>query len=260
MIENRARLIPAVSILDRRLVKTTRFKNPHYLGDPINAVRLYNDFEVDELCVLDIGATRSGTIDFDYLEELVAEAFMPVSYGGGVSCVSDAERLVQLGVEKVILSTHALLARQLVREISDSLGASSTVVCVDVRKQPHASSYHPYLSAGQKQANIDLIGYLDEVQNAGAGEIIITDIERDGMMSGLNLELVEELRPHVSVPLLFSGGTADISDYGRAAALGADGVIAGAMLVYYGIHKAVLINYPTSREIDEAFQSHGLGA
>ncbi|GLI36668.1 putative imidazole glycerol phosphate synthase subunit hisF2 [Geobacter hydrogenophilus] len=219
MIENRARLIPAVSILDRRLVKTTRFRDPRYLGDPINAVRLYNDFEVDELCVLDIGATRSGTIDFDYLEELVAEAFMPVSYGGGVSRVADAERLVQLGVEKVILSSHALLRRQLVREISDSLGASSTVVCVDVRKQPLDDSYIPYLSAGLNQGNVDLIEYLVEVQEAGAGEIIVTDIERDGTMSGLNLPLIEELRRHVSVPLLFSGGTADISDYGRAVSL-----------------------------------------
>ncbi|MBT0895152.1 hypothetical protein KI811_15175, partial [Geobacter hydrogenophilus] len=148
----------------------------------------------------------------------------------------------------------------LVREISDSLGASSTVVCVDVRKQPLDDSYIPYLSAGLNQGNVDLIEYLVEVQEAGAGEIIVTDIERDGTMSGLNLPLIEELRRHVSVPLLFSGGTADISDYGRAAALGADGVVAGAMLVYYGIHKAVLINYPTSEEIDDVFESYCLCA
>lgn len=250
MKENRPRLIPALSILNRRLVKTTRFKAPKYLGDPINAVKIFSELEADELCILDIGATRTGNIDFDYIEEVASEAFMPISYGGAITSVSDAERLVRSGVEKVIVCSQALADARLLRELSSTLGASSTVLAIDVRKTMFSNRWIPFAHAGTKQVKIDLFNYLAIAQDSGVGEILVTDVERDGTYSGINIDLLREIRSHISVPLLISGGASNLSDYANAVEVGADGIVASSMLVYHGVHRAVLINYPASSEIE----------
>lgn len=254
MSGNRPRLIPSLSILDRRLVKTTKFKNPKYLGDPINAVKIFSELEADELCLLDIGATRSGRIDFEYIEEVVSEAFMPISYGGAVTCVSDAERLVNLGVEKVIICSQALADVKLIRAVSSALGASSTMLALDLRKQIFSSRWTPCAHAGTKIVKVDLPEYLATVQELGVGEILVTDVERDGTFSGINTELIKQLRPFIGVPMLISGGASDLSDYASAVESGVDGVVASSMLVYHGVHRAVLIHYPSSHEMNASLE------
>lgn len=255
MIKHRPRLIPALSILDRRLVKTTKFKAPKYLGDPINAVKLFSELEADELCLLDIGATRTGKIDFEYIEEVVSEAFVPISYGGAVASVSDAERLVKTGVEKVIVCSKALADVGLLRELSSTLGASSTVLAIDVCNPMFSRRWIPCAHAGTKQVKIDLLEYLAEAQESGVGEVLVTDIERDGTFSGINIDLLRELRSHISVPLLISGGASSLSDYAKVVEVGAEGMVASSMFVYHGAERAVLINYPTSSEVDAVLRS-----
>jgi cyclase len=221
-----------------------RFRDPKYVGDPINAVRIFNDKEVDELMVLDIDATRAGRApDFALIEELAGECFMPLCYGGGIRSAEDARTIFSLGVEKVALQSAFLKDGAVVREIANHAGEQAVVVSIDVakdwlgrpklRRGPGAGSRFRDWRQALKQAARD-----------GAGEILLTSVDREGTLKGMDIELVREASAMVDVPLIANGGAGSLTDIRQAVRAGASAVAAGAFFVFHGPHRAVLITYP----------------
>jgi cyclase len=250
----RARFIPALLLRGPGLVKTVKFADPKYVGDPINAVKLFNDLEVDELVLLDILATREGrNPDYGKIREIVSEAFMPVGYGGGVNSVQQAEQLFKLGCEKVVVTTAAHTVPSLVGEIAARFGSQSVVVGIDVRKnwlRRHACM----VAAGSRPVQGSPEQLAAEAEARGAGEILLNDISRDGTMQGYDLELVARVSAAVSVPVVACGGAGSVADLGAAVKAGASAAAAGSLFVYKGPHRAVLINYLTSDELAHLVQ------
>jgi len=248
------RVIPCLLQKNGGLVKTIRFANPKYIGDPINAVRIFNEKEVDELILLDIEASRSGSQpNFERIQDIVSEAFMPVAYGGGVTEVEQAQRLVSLGVEKVVVNTAALQSLNVVREIADHLGSSSTVVAVDVKKN-WRGRYRLFCSATGREIQMDPVEHIKRAVAAGAGEIFVNDALRDGTGSGYDLGLVRRVTANVDVPVIACGGAGKLEHLQEAVVAGASAVAAGSMFVYVGKHRAVMINYPRQDHLRNIFK------
>lgn len=248
------RVIPCL-LLDRgRLVKTIRFADPKYVGDPINAVRIFNDKEVDELLVLDIGATpqRRG-IDFSLLGELASECFMPLAYGGGIASVTDMERLFRLGIEKVVLNSAAIELPELVREAATAFGSQSVVVAIDIKRDWLGRTRVRYCS-GKKIAKVTLEQHLAAMQEAGAGELVINSIDRDGTRSGYDIDSLRLAASSVTVPVIALGGAGSL-DHMREAAdqAGISALAAGSLFVFHGPNRAVLIQYPGYAALGEVF-------
>lgn len=240
---NKTRVIPVLLISDGRLIKTRKFKEPKYIGDPINAIRIFNEKEVDELVLLDISAHERGP-SLDLLRDIAVEAFMPLAYGGGVSTVQQVEELFTLGFEKVIFNTICYRNFALVSTAAKIFGSQSIVVSADI-KQNFWGKYELYSNSGKRREATSLGDHLQAAVNAGAGEIILNSIDRDGTMSGYDLSLLELARQFVRVPLVACGGAGSIDDL--ASAIGprrCDAVAAGSLFVFVGPHRAVLINYP----------------
>jgi cyclase len=236
------------------LVKTVGFESPRYVGDPINAVRIFNDKEVDELVFLDIGATPAAAgPNFDLLADIATEAFMPFAYGGGVTSLEHARTLFALGVEKVVVNTGALRTPRLIGEIARAAGSSSVVVSIDVRRN-WRGKYSVWMAGGREDAHRDPVEWSREVEQEGAGEILLTSINRDGTQSGYDLELVRRVSEAVAIPVVAAGGAASLSDFRAAVDHGASAVAAGSMFVFQGKHKAVLITYPQRRELESTFR------
>lgn len=237
-------------------MKTIRFKDPTYVGDPRNAVKIFNEREVDELVLLDIQASRLGRpIQYELIREIASEAFMPVGYGGGIQNVDEAQKVISLGFEKVILSTQAVLKPELVTEISDRVGASSMVVCLDVKKN-FWGRYATHVAGGQKSTGQDPIRLAVEMERRGAGELIINNIDRDGTMQGYDLELLNEISSRVTIPVIACGGASRLEDLHSAIEVGgASAAAAGSLFVFQGRHRAVLISYPTQVELKALFQT-----
>lgn len=247
----RARVIPCLLLDGVGLVKTTRFRNPSYVGDPINALRIFNEKEVDELILLDIGASRVGTEpQFDLIRSIVSEAFMPVAYGGGISSVVQAKRLIATGVEKVIVNSAALRYPDLIGALSREIGASSTVAAIDVGRDP-SGGYRLFNPAQRRLTDIDPQAQARRAVAAGAGEIFINDVDRDGTGDGYDLDLIKQIALTVSVPAIICGGAGQLSDLKLAVNSGAAAVAAGSMFVYIGKHRAVMINYPKYEKLRE---------
>lgn len=246
----RNRVVPVLLLKNNGLVKTTRFKNPVYVGDPINAVRIFNEKEVDELILLDITATNDKREpNYVKIREIVSEAFMPIGYGGGISRLDQIEQLFKLGVEKVIINTAAHTHPHLIAEAARVFGNQSIVVAVDMKKTfwgKYAISTH----AGRKNQKNDILAFINSVEEAGAGEIFLNSIDRDGTMKGYDIMLIKHISPHINVPLIVSGGAGTINDFSEAIHAGASAVAAGAMFVFQGIHRAVLISYPKYSELE----------
>lgn len=245
----RKRVIPCLLLRRGGLVKSRRFAKPTYVGDPINAVRIFNEKEVDELLLLDITATREGRRpDFELVKEVVSEAFMPIGYGGGVRSPEDARTLLKLGVEKIALNTSALRDLRLVTELKDSFGAQCLMGVVDVRRS-WRGRYEVHSHAGARVAQRDPVRWAQMLAEAGAGEILVQSIDRDGTMAGFDLELIGRFDGKLKVPLLAAGGAGNVGDMHaafRACDLG--GLVVGARFVFYGPHRAVLITYLTPSE------------
>jgi len=238
------RVIPCLLLKNGGLVKTIGFTEPKYVGDPINAMRIFNEKEVDELILLDIEASRRGREpDYERIRDIVSEAFMPIAYGGGVTALEQAQRLVSLGVEKVVVNTAALHNFDLVRNIARTLGSSSTVVAVDVKKN-WLGRYRVFNSAIGKEINRDPVEHVRQAVAAGAGEIFVNDVVRDGTGKGYDLELVHGITASVDVPVIACGGAGTPDHFREASLAGASAVAAGSMFVYVGRHRAVMINYP----------------
>jgi len=252
----RPRIIPCLLVHNKGLVKTVNFKDPKYVGDPINAVKIFNEKEVDELIVLDIDASvRNREPDFTMIKNLAAECRMPLCYGGGVKTVKQAKVIINLGAEKVALSSAVLENPSLVSEISAAVGKQSVIVVLDVKKKGIFGKYEIYTHNGTKASGRNPKELSMELENLGVGEIVINSIDNDGLMKGYDIKLIESIREAVSVPMTVLGGAGNLSDIKQLVnKFGIIGAAAGSLFVFKGIYKAVLINYPRRDEMNELFK------
>ena len=251
------RVIPCLLVSQGGLVKTRQFKQPKYVGDPINAVRIFNDKEVDELMVLDIDASKEGRgPNFELVEELAGECFMPLCYGGGIRTADEARQLFSLGVEKVCLQSAVLRDPSIVREIADRSGEQSVVVSIDVKRGRDGQS-QAYSAAGISLPTTDWRELMKRALEMGAGEIVLNSVDRDGTLSGYDLELIAEASPLSEAPIIALGGAGSPGDFRAAVDAGASAVAAGAYFVFYGPHRAVLITYPRPGELRALWSDEG---
>lgn len=246
----RTRVIPCLLLRGNGLVKTVQFKNPRYVGDPINAIKIFNDKEVDELVLLDISASREGREPpFSVIEEVASECFMPLAYGGGIRTVEQARKILKLGVEKVIFNTTAWKDPSVLRDASNEFGAQAVVVSIDVRRKIFGR-YEVVTSAGSESTGTDPVAYAKRMEEAGAGEILLTSIDRDGTMKGYDNDLLSKVSAAVGVPVVACGGAGTIDHFAEAVKVGgASAVAAGSMFVFHGPHRAVLITYPSQQQL-----------
>lgn len=243
------RVIPALLVSDGYLVKPVKFKGGQYIGDPINAVRIFNEKQVDELVICDVDATVKGSgVNFALIEEIASEAFMPVSYGGGVSSVDDARRIVEIGIEKVVLGSAAVRRPEAVTEISEALGASSTVVSVDARKRL-TGGWDTVIARGRENTRLSPVEAAERAERLGAGEILLTSVDRESTLAGYDLALINAVAAAVNVPVIAHGGAGKFEDFTAAIENGAAAVGAGSLFVLNGKHRAVLISYPAPAQV-----------
>jgi len=247
----RPRITPCLLIRDGGLVKTRQFSDDKYIGDPINAVKIFNEKAVDELIVIDIDATRlNREPDYTLIQRLADESRMPICYGGGIKHTGQAERIVQMGVEKVAISSEILSKPELIRDIGQAVGHQSVVGVLDVKKN-FVRGYSVYTHNGVKRVGGSVIDWIKRLQNNGIGEILINSIDRDGMQNGYDLELVNKIKDQFTVPSTFLGGASSMEDIGKLITTrGIGGCAAGSLFVFKGALKAVLINYPSRAEKD----------
>lgn len=248
----RARIIPCLLVRNGGLVKTTRFSDPKYVGDPLNSVRIFNEKQVDELIVLDIDATVSGREpDYGLIANLAAECRMPLCYGGGVKTVEQIERIVALGVEKVGLGSAAAYNTNLIEKAAQRVGSQSIVVVIDVKKSGLMGRYEVFTHNGTKKVGRNPVEMTTQLAALGAGEILLNSIDRDGTMNGYDLALIDSVRNAVRLPMTVLGGAGSLDDM-RALVdrYGAIGAAAGSLFVFKGKYRAVLIQYPQSSEKD----------
>jgi imidazole glycerol-phosphate synthase subunit HisF len=246
----RTRVIPCLLLNRTGLVKTRQFADAKYVGDPINAVKIFNDKEVDELIMLDITATQDGRgPSFGLIEEIASECFMPLAYGGGLKTVDDARRMLKLGVEKVVFNATALESPAVLRDAAREFGAQAVVASLDVRRKLFGR-YEVMGNRGKRSTGLDPAILARQLEDQGVGEIFLTSIEREGTFKGYDVELIKHVTSAVSVPVVANGGAGSVTDFGHAVSHGgASAVAAGAMFVFHGPHRAVLITYPTQAEL-----------
>jgi imidazole glycerol-phosphate synthase subunit HisF len=248
----RPRIIPCLLIHNGGLVKTVQFGAPKYVGDPLNAVRIFNEKEVDELLVVDIDASRLGRAPNEALiAQLAAECRMPLCYGGGVKTVEQFERLIALGVEKVAVSSAAVDEPDLVTRAAERVGSQSVVVVIDVKTPALSRQAEVVTLNATKRSGLDPVAFARKMQDLGAGEIVLNSVDRDGQMQGYDLDLVARLRQSIGVPLTVLGGAASLDDIrGLVRRYPVIGAAAGSLFVFKGRYRAVLINYPSRSERD----------
>jgi imidazole glycerol-phosphate synthase subunit HisF len=250
----RARLIP-VLLMDRRhrLVKTVGFGARTYIGDPFNVVRLFNEKEVDELCVLDIDATRDGRgPDFDFLAELASECFMPLSYGGGISTLAQAERLNRAGIEKLVIGANSSDAN-LVQALCRDFGTQAVVACVDVRGAGAAARC--FVANASRPTQLAPVDLCRRLADAGVGEILLQSVDRDGARTGYDLDLIRSVAGSLPIPVVALGGAGEMRHLAQALAAGASAAASGSAFTFIGRLRAVLISYPTHAEMDRVLGS-----
>jgi cyclase len=242
-------VIPVLLLTEAGVVKTCRFSAPVYVGDAINAVKIFNQKEVDEIVILDIEATRSDRRpELARLEEICSEAFMPLAYGGGVTSVEELESLFKMGIEKVVINSSVYSDPGIVRAASEIFGSQSIVVSIDVKRDIFGR-YRIFSRAGTRRVNRELNEVLDWVQAEGAGEVIVNSIDRDGTRKGFDLQLVASAASRLDIPLVAMGGAGNVGHLKEAIAAGASAVAAGSMFVFHGVHSAVLISYLSAAEM-----------
>jgi len=247
----KTRVIPCLLLKNLGLVKTARFDNARYIGDPINAVKIFNEKEVDEIIFLDIAATaeKRGP-SFELLSKITNEAFMPFSYGGGIRTLADIRKVLWLGAEKVVINSYALENPEFIKEASQQFGSQSIVVSIDAKKNSRGG-YEVFSNNGKKNTKLDPAKWAKQAEEMGAGEIFLSSIDRDGLMNGYDTELVEKVAKAVSIPVIACGGAGKTEDFKSAVKAGASAVSAGSMFVFFGPNRAVLINYPDVKELEK---------
>jgi len=238
------RIIPCLLIHKNGLVKSTNFKNYKYIGDPINAVKIFNEKEVDELIVLDIDATRNKVKpNFNLIRKIASECRMPLCYGGGIDSLEDAKKIIRLGVEKISLSTAALNDPILLKKISNEIGSQSVSVTLDIKKN-FFGKYEIWQNNGSKNSKKPLFDFVEELTSLGVGEIIFNSIDKDGTLTGYDISLARKVRPLVRIPITFLGGAGSYNDMKEMIKeIGVVGLAAGSLFVFKGKYRAVLINY-----------------
>ena len=249
------RIIPILLLRNGGLVKTMNFKNPIYLGDPINAVRIFNEKEVDEIVLLDIEASiKEQEPNYKTIKDIVSEGFMPMGYGGGLNSIERIKKLFDTGIEKVIINS-ALFDFKLIEKAASIFGCQSIVVSIDTREIKHGN-YKVYTMSGNRQHNVTPVDIADKVVNSGAGEIIIQSIDRDGTMIGYDLAIIKSISDGVSVPVVASGGAGTIAHFRDAIFKAhASAVAAGSIFVFKGRERGILINYPSKELIKNTFNN-----
>jgi len=252
------RIIPCLLVHNKGLVKTVKFKDPKYVGDPINAVRIFNEKEVDELMVVDIDATRENREpDYKMIEKLATECRMPLCYGGGIKTAEQAQRIFSLGVEKIAISSVAIEEPALITAVASRVGNQSVIVVLDAKKKLFGGKYEICTHNGTKSTGIDPIEFAKKCESLGAGEIIINSIDQDGMMKGYDFSLIDKIRQSISIPMTALGGAGTLEDIGKLISKhGIIGAAAGSLFVFKGKYKAVLINYPNPKEKEELITKH----
>jgi len=253
----RPRIIPCLLVHNGGLVKTTRFKDPKYVGDPINAVKIFNEKEADELIVLDIDATVTGAEpNFRLIAQFAAECRMPLSYGGGVKTADQAKRIIGLGVEKVCISSAAIEKPSLITEIADAVGSQSVVVVLDAKKRM-LGGHEVWTHNGRKNTGKSVVDVARQAADLGAGEVVVNSIDQDGTMSGYDLALARKVREAIRLPISVLGGAGSLADIGKLIAeCGVVGASAGSFFVFKGPYRAVLISYPAPAQKEDLIRSH----
>jgi cyclase len=240
----RNRVIPCLLLDGQRLVKTKKFKEQRYVGDPINAVKIFNEKEVDEIILLDINASKNGIKpNFKFIEEIASECFIPLCYGGGINSVEDARKLFELGVEKVSIQSNTFENLELIKDISERFGSQSVVASIDIKKDMFGRKF-PYFTSHKKYQKAELYEFINQRVKAGAGEVLINSIYNDGVMSGMDLKLIASVVKKCPVPIVFMGGVGSLNDIKSAVEHGAQAIAVGSFFVFHGPHKGVLISYP----------------
>jgi imidazole glycerol-phosphate synthase subunit HisF len=246
------RVIPTLLIKKRGLYKGRCFSDHKYVGDPINAVKIFNEKEVDEIVLLDIGATNDNAEpEYEYLKSITSQAFMPLGYGGGISNIKHIEQLFKCGVEKAIINTAACINPSFISEASTVAGSQSIVVSIDVRKNKKGR-YSVFSNSGKKDTGLDPVEFAIRIEEAGAGEVILCSIDNDGTMLGYDTQIINDVSSHLTIPLVASGGAGKIEHFKDAITAGASAVSAGSLFVFQGKYRAVLISYPKQEEIISA--------
>jgi cyclase len=251
----RNRIIPCLLLRNNGLIKTIRFKDSVYIGDPINAVKIFNEKEVDELIFLDIDATRERRKpSLSIIKKIAEECFMPFSYGGGVETLQQIEEIIKSGAEKIVINTHAYLKKDFIKEAANRFGSSTIVVSMDIKKKL-IGGYSVHLNGGRHNTGKNPVEYSKEMEDQGAGEIFINSIDRDGTMEGYDIELIKSVSEVVSIPVIACGGAGKNDDLRKAIKEGgASAAAAGSLFVFHGKRRAVLITYPSYDEITDIFK------
>ena len=250
----RPRVIPILLLKGLGLVKSVKFKDYRYIGDPINAVKIFNDLKADELVFLDILASKEKrTISLDFIRNVGDEANMPFAVGGGIKTIQSIKEIINAGAEKVIINTYAVENPDFIKQAADEFGSSTIVVSIDVKKKRFGKK-QVYTMAGTKATGLNPVEFAMLMQEKGAGEIIINSIEKDGTMSGYDFELVKEISEAVEIPVVAAGGAGELMDFKKAVNESyASAIAAGSMFVFHGSRRAVLINYPSFEELKKLF-------
>jgi cyclase len=251
----KTRIIPCLSLVDDSLVKTVKFDNYKYIGDPINTVRIFNELEVDELCFLDIRATVNGTEpNIALLKQIADECFMPLSYGGGIKTFETAQQIFSAGFEKIVLNTATHRTPQLIQQLSTHYGTQAIIGSVDVKKTIWGK-YVVYINDGTEKINIDLIEWVQRLEELGVGELLITSMDKDGTWDGYDVDLIKKVSATVSVPVIANGGAGNLTHIKDAVKKGdASAVGLGSMVVYQKKGMGVLVNFPDKELLQKELQ------
>lgn len=262
----RPRIIPVLLLKDQGLVKTVQFSDPQYIGDPVNAVRIYNEKEADELVFLDIEISRqTGSIpkdsrkklEYELIQQISEECLMPLSYGGGIESIDQVTDLFRIGVEKVIINTHAHQDPGLIQQASEKFGNQSIIVAIDAKKMENGE-YHLFTHGGTRDTGVEISSYARLMEERGAGEILVNSIDNDGMMKGYDISLIHTITDAISIPVIACGGAGNLTHLHDAYVQGnAAALAAGSLFVYHGKFRAVLINYPNRMMLEETFKDMG---
>jgi cyclase len=249
------RIIPSLLLRGKGLVKGIKFDNHRYIGDPINAIKIFSEKEADELLLMDITATgEKRTISIEMVEKIADECYMPFAVGGGIKSPNDVRSLIRVGVEKVCINTSAVENPTIIKSVAEIFGSQSIIVSIDVKKE-RGNGYHIYTNSGQKRSKWNLMEFVYAAERFGAGELLITNIDKEGLMEGYDLELIKMVTKETSIPVIAGGGAGSISDFFYAISEGgASAVSAGSMFVFHGKKRGILINYPFRTELEEIFK------
>ena len=249
------RIIPCLLLKDDSLVKTVNFKNASYIGDPVNTARIFNELEVDELTLLDISATNNNKKpDFKILTELADECFMPLAYGGGINTFEDAKKIFKIGIEKIIINSAAFTNPSLITQLAEHFGNQAIVVSIDVKKNMFGK-YQVYSNSGTKKQKVDPVIWAKELEQLGAGEILLTAIHQEGTWNGFDTNIIERISNAVNIPIIANGGASSISDIGKAVKEGqASAVSLGSMVVYQNKGMGVLVNFPDTVKLKRVLE------